>query len=188
MMINLDNKTLFFDLYNASTEEEVDKVIRKHPQAFQQQNWYPLGGTKNNFGVVENQQSYPIAALIEKITNSIDAILTKRCIKEGIDPKSTFAPKSMQEAIEKFFPDNSNWDLTSFRQTQAESIQIHADGPRFNTSLIIFDEGEGQHPEEFEKTFLSLLQGNKNEIQFVQGKYNMGGSGAIVFCGKKAIS
>ena len=32
---------------------------------------------------------------------------------------------------------------------------------------------------------LSLLRGNKNEIHFVQGKYNMGGSGAIVFCGKK---
>ena len=30
-----------------------------------------------------------------------------------------------------------------------------------------------------------LLCGNKNEIHFVQGKYNMGGSGAIVFCGKK---
>jgi hypothetical protein len=26
---------------------------------------------------------------------------------------------------------------------------------------------------------------NKNEIHFVQGKYNMGGRGAIVFCGKK---
>src|SRR5690606_18518884 len=36
---------------------------------------------------------------------------------------------------------------------------------------------------DFEKTFLSLMKGNKNEIHFVQGKYNMGGSGAIVFCG-----
>jgi hypothetical protein len=45
--------------------------------------------------------------------------------------------------------------------------------------------GEGQHPNNFEDTFLSLLKGNKNEIHFVQGKYNMGGSGSIVFCGKK---
>ena len=41
------------------------------------------------------------------------------------------------------------------------------------------------NPEDFEKTFLSLLHGNKNEIHFVQGKYNMGGAGAIAFCGKK---
>ena len=39
--------------------------------------------------------------------------------------------------------------------------------------------------EDFENTFLSLLRGNKNKIKFVQGKYNMGGSGSIVFCGKK---
>ena len=54
-----------------------------------------------------------------------------------------------------------------------------------DTSLIIYDDGEGQDPEDFESTFLSLLRGNKNEIHFVQGKYNMGGSGALVFCGKK---
>ena len=31
----------------------------------------------------------------------------------------------------------------------------------------------------------NLLEGNKINIHFVQGKYNMGGSGAIVFCGRK---
>ena len=84
------------------------------------------------------------------------------------------------------FPNHRDWDLPTLRNQQAESIQILADGPkRGNTSLIIYDDGEGQHPEEFENTFLSLLRGNKNEIHFVQGKYNMGGSGSIVFCGKK---
>lgn len=52
------------------------------------------------------------------------------------------------------------------------------------TSLIIYDDGIGQRPEDFENTFLSLLRGNKNEIHFVQGKYNMGGAGAVAFCGK----
>jgi hypothetical protein len=55
-----------------------------------------------------------------------------------------------------------------------------------NTAITIYDNGEGQNPDNFEDTFLSLLQGNKNEIHFVQGKYNMGGSGAIIFCGKKS--
>ena len=100
-------------------------------------------------------------------------------------PKSSQAPKSMEEARTNFFPDHRDWDLATLRNQQAESIQILADGPRGKTSLIIYDDGEGQHPEEFENTFLSLLRGNKNEIRFVQGKYNMGGSGAIVFCGKK---
>ncbi|MCD8529599.1 MAG: hypothetical protein LRY25_02430, partial [Flavobacterium sp.] len=75
--------------------------------------------------------------------------------------------------------------LNTFRRNQAEEIQIIADGPTKQSSVIIYDNGEGQHPEDFEKTFLSLMRGNKNEIHFVQGKYNMGGSGAIVFCGTK---
>ena len=176
---------LFYKLYFAQTEGEVDKIISTYPDIFKPENWFPLGGNDNNFGVIENQQSTPIAALIEKITNSIDAVLMKKCLEAGINPKSSQAPKSMEEARTTFFPNHRDWDLARYRNQQAESIQILADGPKRNTSLIIYDDGEGQHPEEFENTFLSLLRGNKNETHFVQGRYNMGGSGAIVFCGKK---
>lgn len=178
-------KELFNKLFFSKTEEEVDKVIQSYPDIFKQENWFPYGENESYFGVIENQQASPIPALVEKITNSIDAILTRKCYEAGIDPASPAAPKSMEDAISKFFPDYKKWDLPSFRKKQSESIQIIADGPRMETSLIIYDDGEGQHPEDFEKTFLSLLRGNKNEIHFVQGKYNMGGSGAIVFCGKK---
>ena len=178
-------RQLFNKLYFAQTENDIDKVINTHPDFFKPENWHPIGGNDNNFGVIENQQSTPIAALIEKITNSIDAVLMKKCLAVGIDPKSSQAPRSMEEARTNFFPNHRDWDLATLRNLQAESIQILADGPKRNTSLIIYDDGEGQHPEDFETTFLSLLRGNKNEIHFVQGKYNMGGSGAIVFCGKK---
>ena len=181
----LKYRQLFNKLYFAQTEDDVDKIINIYPDIFKSENWFPLGGSENNFGVIENQQSTPIAALIEKITNSIDAVLMKKCLATGINPKSNQAPQSMDKARTSFFPDHRDWDLARYRNQQAESIQILADGPRKNTSLIIYDDGEGQHPEEFEDTFLSLLRGNKNEIHFVQGKYNMGGSGAIVFCGKK---
>ena len=183
---DISSEELFQILYHKSTEKELDEVIKSFPKTFNNpNNWYPLGGDESTFGVIENQQASPIPALIEKITNSIDAILMRKCYEAGIDPKSEDAPRSMEEAIEKFFPDNKQWDLTSFRKKQSESIQIIADGPRMDTSLIIFDDGEGQLPDDFESTFLSLLRGSKNEIKFVQGKYNMGGSGAIVFCGKK---
>lgn len=181
----MNPRQLFNKLYFAETEDDVDKAINAYSHIFKSENWYPLGGHENNFGVIENQQSAPIAALIEKITNSIDAVLMKKCLEAGITPKSSQAPQSMEEAKTSFFPDHGNWDLPRFRNQQAESIQVLADGPRRNTSLIIYDDGEGQRPEDFEDTFLSLLRGNKNEIHFVQGKYNMGGSGAIVFCGKK---
>ena len=178
-------RQLFKKLYLAQTESDIDKIINTRLDIFTPENWHPLGGSENNFGIIENQQSTPIAALIEKITNSIDAVLMKKCLLADINPKSNQAPQSMDEARTIFFPNHRNWDLAGPRNQQAESIQILADGPRRNTSLIIYDDGEGQHPEEFEDTFLSLLRGNKNEIHFVQGRYNMGGSGAIVFCGKK---
>lgn len=186
MMQESDLRELFQHLYNAGSETEVEAVVHSRADVFNNShNWQPLGNNDNNYGIVENQQANPVAALIEKITNSIDAVLTKKCQEQGIDPKAKDAPQSMTAAKEKFFPEHKNWDLASDRNKQAENIQILADGKKKDTSLIIYDDGEGQHPHDFENTFLSLVRGNKNEIQFVQGKYNMGGSGAIVFCGKK---
>ena len=181
-------KELFLRLYNAGTEKDVETVFQKCPSIFKNpDNWFPLGGEaiENNFSVIENQKSSSIDALIEKITNSIDAILMRKAYESGIDPKSPDAPSSIDDAIKTFFKDYSNWNLSSYRRPQSECIQIIADGPRMDTSLIIYDDGEGQHPEDFEKTLLSLLKGNKNEIHFVHGKYNQGGTGSIVFCGKK---
>jgi len=190
-MNNSKISALFNKIYNAKDEAELQIIIENEAEIFDNSNWKPLGENKSNYGVVKNQQSSPIAALIEKTTNSIDALLTKKCYENGIDPKSSEAPRSMEEAIELFYP-NNNWDLKDFRKAQAEEIQIIADGKgpknqrnQYPTSVIIYDNGEGQHPDDFEDTFLSLLKGNKNNVHFVQGKYNMGGSGAIVFCGKK---
>lgn len=191
MSNNLQN--LFDTLYSANNEDAVNAVF----DGFDGQplndptNWYPLGGNESNYGVVENQQSSPIAALIEKITNSIDATLMRRCYELNIDPKSEDAPRTMEDALETFWPKTQEYSYYKFKtikdyqRRQSKEIQIIADGPKRDTSLIIYDNGEGQHPEDFEDTFLSLLRGNKNEIPFVQGRYNMGGTGAIVFCGKK---
>lgn len=173
----MDNvETIFRKLFEAKTEKELDDYIENQPGIFKNENWKPIGGTESNFSIIENQQSNPIAALVEKVTNSIDAILMKKCIEAGIDPKGEESPKSMDAAIEMFFgAEAKNWDLKTFRRSQSEEIQILADGPTKESAVVIYDNGEGQHPEMFESTFLSLMKGNKNEIQFVQGKYNMGG-------------
>ncbi len=184
----VSHEDLFWKLYNASREEEVTDIIEAHPDIFSSDNWEPYGGGgvgESNFSVVENQQAAPVPALIEKVTNSIDAILMKKCRQEGIDPTSEKAPNSIDEAVERYFPNCSNWDLPGTRAEQAKDIQIISDGLKYTPSVVVYDNGEGQHPERFEETFLSLLRGNKNEIHFVQGKYNMGGSGALVFCGDK---
>jgi hypothetical protein len=188
--MQISSQVIFTTLFSAKDEDELHSFVIANPDIFKVENWKPLGGNFSNYGVVKNQQSNPVAAIIEKVTNSIDAILTRKCYELGIDPKSDKSPQSMDEAIDRFFP-NHNWDLQTMRRVQAEDIQLIADGngPKtakgYPTSVVVYDNGEGQKPENFESSFLSLLRGNKNDILFVQGKYNMGGSGAIVFCGKK---
>jgi len=181
--VNLES--LFWELFHADREAAVAAVVNRHSEFADPANWKPYGGTKSYFAVVENQQASPIPALVEKIINSIDAILMRRCYEEGIDPRSAQAPRSMDDAVATFFPHSTNWDLRRPRKQQAERIQVIADGPKKDTSLLVYDDGEGQHPYDFEDTLLSLIRSNKNEIYFVQGKYNMGGAGAIAFCGQR---
>ena len=183
-------KDFFSLLLHADSEDEVARLL-SGDYIPARVTWSPLligrgsgGSNESNFSVIENQQASPIGALIEKVTNSIDAILMRKCIEAGIDAKSPAAPQRMSEAISRFFPDFNSWHLSPARRRQAEAIQIVASGSTRKPCLLVYDDGEGQHPHEFERTFLSVLRGNKNEIPFVQGKYNMGGTGAIVFCGR----
>lgn len=77
-MIPTEYKKLFEELYFAPTEEVVDAIIQSYPDIFKNENWFPLGGDENKFPIVRNQQSNSIAALVEKVTNSIDAILVRK--------------------------------------------------------------------------------------------------------------
>ncbi|HFU74707.1 MAG TPA: hypothetical protein ENK66_00525, partial [Arcobacter sp.] len=187
----MTHKKLFLKLYQAQNETDLQKVIDSIDLFQDQSNWYPLGGNENNFGTIENQQASAIGALIEKFTNSIDATLMKKCYESGIDPRSVDAPKTMQEAVGVFYGDKHHWLSNEFVKNKSLALQVIASGNTkfksartYDTSLTIYDDGEGQHPEDFENTFLSIGKGNKNDILFVQGKYNMGGTGSIVFCGK----
>ncbi len=108
-MNSQENREIFHSLYSASTESDVDKILDRFQSVLcNSKNWYPLDNNESNFGIIENQQSSPIAALIEKITNAIDAILMRRCYELGIDPKSPGAPVNMSDAVERFFDSNSN--------------------------------------------------------------------------------
>jgi len=180
-------KKLFWALYNSHHENDVTNIISINKQLNNPDNWKPYGDNKGNFGTFESQQNHPVPALIEKITNSIDAILIKECKLKGIDPKSKDAPISMKKAVELFYgvKDGEIGELDpKTRRELAENIQVLAFGDKSQPSLVIYDNGEGQNPKNFKDTFLSLHRNNKTNIHFVQGKYNMGSTGAVVFCGE----
>lgn len=178
-------RDLFTRLLAAGTEDEVQAILDSEGLASDDTKWTPYGDNESFYGVVENQQAHPVPALVEKITNGIDAILEKKVLQDSIDIRSPEAPGSVQEALDRYFPNHRNWDLGDARRRQARELQIVASGPRRDTSLLVYDDGVGQAPGDFGSTFLSLLRGNKNDVHFVQGKYNMGGAGAIAFCGDR---
>lgn len=176
---------LFMRFLAAGTEDEVQAILDGEGLAVDATKWTPYGDNEAFYGVVENQQAHPVPALVEKVTNGIDAILERKVLQDGIDIRSARAPRSVAEALDRYFPDHRNWDLGDARRRQARELQIVASGPRRDTSLLVYDNGVGQAPADFPRTFLSLLRGNKNDVHFVQGKYNMGGAGAIAFCGDR---
>lgn len=183
-------KKLCFELLSSETEDEVVDVLKKWGFWEDANSWKPYGNVQNNRGIVGNQQSSPVAALVEKIVNSIDAVLTGECFRAGIDPTGVKAPKTMQNAIEQFFQvrDGRIENLGPSQRTKlAEMIVLVATGTKENPNYVLIDQGEGQSPDRFESTFLSLLRDNKTRIPFVQGKYNMGGTGVLQFSGKNSF-
>lgn len=79
-------------------------------------------------------------------------------------------------------------DERNLREFVEENFVIGVTGGTRREGSLCFtfaDNGEGQHPQDFEDTFLSLSKGNKSDIPSVQGKYNMGSSGVLTYCGRR---
>jgi len=149
--------------------------------------WKPYGGRENNAGQVEGQMKSSSNALVEKLTNSIDALLMRRCYEvEGVAPdcKDPKLPKSLSKALEKYF--GGEEEVNRKRSEWAKQhLVVLAEGDKKRPTLTIIDRGEGQAPEEIQNTIVHLSGSIKRNIDFVFGKYHQGGSAAIRFCGNK---
>ena len=183
--------TIHLDLLYANTVKEVDEIIRNHPRMRDPDNWSALDGRETNFNIIRNQSKIGGKAATELITNMVDAILTKRCREEGIDPKSENAPKTMYEAVDKFVMKlnggkiinvDEEKDLREYAEKNLVIGIVGSKSGEIRPCYVFCDKGEGQHPGSFVDTFLSLKEKNKSEIPFVQGKFNMGSSGVLMYC------
>ena len=192
----MNSKETCLRILSAESEQEVDAVIQSVPELSASGNWYPIDNRETNFNVVTNQASTGSKALTELCTNMVDAILLKQAHLKGIDPTGSDAPKSVTEAVRELVKLKgarsgvlAEVDDEKYLQEFAEKnlvIGITGSTRRGESLCFTFtDNGEGQRPDAFEDTFLSLSKGNKSNIPFVQGKYNMGSSGVLTYCGKR---
>src|SRR3989344_6502166 len=184
------DEKLLRDLLEAEDEVTVVAALNNRGLLETPNRWRYLGNTPNNQAIVLAQQSTPAAALVEKCTNAVDAILLRHCKARGIDPRSANAPSTMAKAAELFFGEIADRTSEEMRNVAEENMILYATGSKPRPSLSLYDAGEGQLAENFPATFCSLISGSsdgsyKGAIPFVQGRFNMGGTGVLPFCGEK---
>lgn len=198
-MTDAEAKDLCLSLMRADTEGEVVRILTDAEFWDIEAYWRYYGDRETNFNSAGNQQAKPDSALIEKIVNSVDARLMNECLIRGIDPAGNAAPQSIREAVAMFFEEPTKvrkphagqikyWSADKRTQV-ARGITLAATGakPPGKPCFSIADAGEGQTPEKFPDTLLSLDKSNKLRIPFVQGKFNMGGTGVLKFCGRRNL-
>jgi len=196
-MTVIDEKTLCMKLIYADSEDEVVKILGSQGYWNNSDVWRNLGDNENNFSTAGAQQSEPVAALVEKLVNSADARLMNECLLASISPSGLDAPSSVRHAVAQFIEKSShpesetnglieNWSRER-RNIEAQKITLATTGSKSKPSITIVDQGEGQTPNDIPNTFMSLNKSNKLRVPFVQGKFNMGGTGALRFCGDHRI-
>lgn len=194
-MNNEQTKDLCLALMRADTEEEVISLLMEADYWDDDTVWRFFGDRDTNFNTIGNQQSRPDTALVEKLVNSVDACLMNECMVHGLDPERSSAPQSIREAVARFYEEHPNSPTAglvrewrdSKRTEVARGITLAATGAKpgeGNPCFTISDRGEGQTPRMLPYTLLSLDGSNKFRIPFVQGKFNMGGTGVLEFCGQ----
>lgn len=133
----MDAKKLLLRLIEAETEAEVEKIIEDDPLCSNPKNWWAYGNKENNAGTVQNQQSEAVAAVVEKIANAMDAVLILKCCEVGIEPTSRAAPKSIQNAVRKFFRIREGLLVNALRNERgrlSEFVQVVASGKKTSPS------------------------------------------------------
>lgn len=165
-------------LQDIHSEQAVAELVHKEFNQHPEFDWVPLGQQTNNYSIVENQQEEATAALTELITNSIDAVILKNYFQRYGDDYTGNEFDDMYEAADALV-DKEQCDI---------SIKAQGDknGP---FSLTIADNGTGQPQDKFESTFLNVLNPGeiKQEYNFLQGKYGMGSTGSLPFCGDRGF-
>lgn len=178
MSSGINTQKLFDRLFMCTNEDEVAEVVDELQQS-KSVSWRYFGGRADNIAIIQNQAKDSVSALVEKATNSIDAVILKESKKNGIQPRS------MQEAMNKLFGIKAGL-LTSGSKELKKHLQhiiIMAEGRKERPTISIIDDGEGIDPAEMGRTILGLGNSNKKNVPFVQGIYGQGGSGVLPFCG-----
>jgi hypothetical protein len=176
-------KKIFDQLLKANTAKEVTDILEILTEEHDIK-WLPVGGRGNNQSTI-NMGTDPAAGLVERITNSIDAVLDLEWYEQGC-PNDIDSPRL---AAQKWF-NLQEGKLRNIKDASAKNVQELArriivtlkDSEREDFPTVeIRDHGTGIKGEEFSRTILSLNDDNKINKLHQMGAYGQGGSTALSF-------
>ena len=144
---------------SAQTPNEVEAWIQLVSAEIGGLSWLPVGGKENNIHTVEVSSNSGLA-LMERVTNGIDAMLDKEHLLRNESAKSP------AEGAEKWYgvEDGDLCGITNKKGLElSENIVMRTldSGVDGRPTVRIQDRGTGQHPDDWETTLLSLQESNK---------------------------
>lgn len=143
----------------------------------------PVGGRRSNSNDIDLANE-PVAPLVERITNGVDAILERT---EAEKRNSEPLPDSPRRAVEQWL-DVKRGHLDALDQERirqlADNVEISFwdSGHDKHPTVVIHDKGIGQHPFDLPSTILSLGASNKIGKHYLCGAYGHGGSSTFAWC------
>lgn len=170
--------------FTITSEEDLQDWLRAVDREIGGISWVPLGAIDNNVHTVEVASDAALA-LVERPTNSIDALLDLKARQRGETARTPHQAAMQWWGV----PAGGLSDMTDkSRRELADHIRVTMveSGDPQRPTIIIQDKGTGQHPDDFSKTHLSLLGSNKKSSTHVMGVYNAGGAASYKFA-KAAI-
>lgn len=180
-----DEQELLIQLCSSTTltaaRETVRALERQHSYT-----WRAVGDNEANYGLI-NIGSDPGVALIERVTNAIDAVIEREAVRRLAGNGSQVRPATPREAVESWFGVAggrvANLINIEKRQELADNVVIRLlDGDKKREpTVLIRDLGIGLTPALVPKTILSLSGTNKIDKPYLAGAYGQGGSTVLAF-------
>ena len=176
----MDQLSYYYDkLTTTESADEVAKVLEDLESNFGNRlTWTPIGGKANNSGPIEVSRDQG-RALIERVTNAIDAVLEKEHDEHNGIPIC----KSPKEAANAWFGIPSEKGLSAITPAQRREIakqnlviRILPGIDKSSRVVEVIDNGIGISAEDMQKTILSLNESNKITKLYLSGTYGQGGS------------
>lgn len=176
----------FFPLKNLLSFRKPEEVVKFLTSLDKDSyTWENIGNDETNFPRLAISKS-SVRAIIERITNCIDAVLENQKItRKDVTDNTITTPRG---AVEKWFGVKGGHigflGEKERRKMARENIEVILDdsGNEKKPTVTIIDQGVGIHPDEFSKTVVGLGGSLKRGKQYLLGAYGWGGSQTFIWC------